>query len=148
MSNSLQPYGLHHTRLLFLSLSSRVCLDSCPLGRWCHPTIPSSAALFSFCLQSFPASGSFPMSRLFASGGQSIGASMGHSLEIIYKQWKTFLWDQGIWPFAGEVIEGSRTFSWDPRPGVWVLLSGAQVEGGEGGQGMKQPLWNSRGQPR
>ena len=58
------------------------------------------------------------MSRLFASGGQSIGASMGPSLEIIYKQWKTFLWDQGIWPFAGEVIEGSRPFSWDPRPGM------------------------------
>ena len=49
--------------------------NSCPSGRWCHPTISSSPALFSFCLQSFPASGSFPMSQLFASGGQSIGAS-------------------------------------------------------------------------
>ena len=52
------------------------CLpNSCPLGQWCHPTISSSAAPFSFHLQSFPASGSFPMSWLSASGGQSIGAS-------------------------------------------------------------------------
>ena len=52
-----------------------VCSNSCPLNRWYSLTITSSAALFFFCLQSFPASGSFPMSRLFASGGQSIGAS-------------------------------------------------------------------------
>ena len=49
--------------------------NSCPLTRWCHPTISSSVTLFSSCPQSFPASGAFPMSRLFASGGQSIGAS-------------------------------------------------------------------------
>ena len=52
-----------------------VCANSCPLSQWCHPTFSSSVTLFSFCLQSFPASGSFPMSRLFASGGQSAGAS-------------------------------------------------------------------------
>ena len=49
---------------------SLVCSNSCPLSWWCHPTISSSVAPFSFCLQSFPASGSFPMSQLFASGGQ------------------------------------------------------------------------------
>ena len=75
MSNSLQPHGLQHTRLPCPSLSPRVCSNSCPLSRWCHPTISSSAALF-FCPQSFPASRSFPMSQLFASGGQSIGASV------------------------------------------------------------------------
>ena len=53
----------------------QVYSDSCPLNQWFHPTISSSATFFSFCLQSFPASGSFPMSQLFARGGQSIGAS-------------------------------------------------------------------------
>ena len=64
-----------HARLLCPPLSPRVCSNSCPLRQWCLPTISYSASLFSSCLQSFPASGSFPMSRLFASGGQSIGAS-------------------------------------------------------------------------
>ena len=57
------------------SPSPRACSNSCPLSQWCHPTISSSVASFSSCLQSFPASGSFPVSQLFASGGQSIGAS-------------------------------------------------------------------------
>ena len=52
-----------------------VCPDSCPLSQWCHLTISFSKSHFSFCLQSFPASGSFPMSQLFLAGGQSIGAS-------------------------------------------------------------------------
>ena len=62
------------------SLSTRVCSDSCPLSQWCCLTISSSAAPFSFCLQSFPASGSFPKSQLFASGGQSVGASASTSV--------------------------------------------------------------------
>ena len=68
-------HGLQHTRLLCPPPSPRVCSDSCPLSWWGCLTTSSSAAPFSFCLQSFPASGSFPMSRLFASGGQSIRAS-------------------------------------------------------------------------
>ena len=75
MSNSLWPHGLQHTRPPCPSLSPRVCSNLFPLSRWCHPTISSSATLFSSCPQSFPALVSFPMSRLFASGGQSIGAS-------------------------------------------------------------------------
>ena len=59
----------------FSVLSSGVCLNSCPLSRWYHPTISSSVIPFSSCPQSFPASGSFPMSWLSAWGGQSIGAS-------------------------------------------------------------------------
>ena len=59
---------------------SRVCSISCPLSQWRHPTISSSVVPFSSCLQSFPASGSFPMSWLFASGGQSIGASASVSV--------------------------------------------------------------------
>ena len=68
------PHGLQHTRLPCLSLSPGVCSNSCPLGRWCHPTISSSVAPFSSCLQSFPASGSFLVSQFFPSGGRSIGA--------------------------------------------------------------------------
>ena len=68
-------HGLQHTRLACPSLSPRVCSNSCPLSLWCHPTISSSVIPFSSCLQSFRASGSFPMSQLFTSGGQSIGAS-------------------------------------------------------------------------
>ena len=75
MSNSLRPHGPQHTRLPCPSLSPRFCSDSCPLSHWCYLTISSPAALVSFCLRSFPASGSFPMSWFFASGGQSIRAS-------------------------------------------------------------------------
>ena len=74
MSDSSQPHGLQHTRLLCPPLSPKVCSKSCPLSPWCYLTISSSAAPFSFCLQSLPASGSFPMNQLFTSAGQSIGA--------------------------------------------------------------------------
>ena len=72
VSDSLQPHRLQHARLPCPSPSPRVCSSSCPLSRSCHPTTSSSVVPFSSCLQSLPASGSFPMSRLFASGGQSI----------------------------------------------------------------------------
>ena len=75
MSDSLEPHGLQHSRLPCLSPSPGVCSNSCSLSRWCHPTISSFVFPFSSCLQSFPASGSFLMSWLFASGDQSIGAS-------------------------------------------------------------------------
>ena len=75
MSDYSWSHGLQHIRLLCLLLSSRVCWNSCPFSQWCYLTISSSAAPFSYCLQSFPASESFPMSHLFTSGGQSIGGS-------------------------------------------------------------------------
>ena len=75
MSDSLWPHGLPHTRLLCPSLSPVVCSNSCPLSRWCYLTISSSAASFSFGLQSFPTSGSYPVSQFLASGGQSIRVS-------------------------------------------------------------------------
>ena len=75
MSDSLRLHGLQHTRLPCPSPSPRACPNSCPLSRWCHPTISSSVIPFSSCLQYFPASGSFPVSQLFTSGGQSTGAS-------------------------------------------------------------------------
>ena len=74
-SDSLWPHGLQHARLLCSPLFPRVCSNSCPLSQWCYLTTSSSVVPFSFCLQSFPASGSFPMSQLFTSDGQSIGAS-------------------------------------------------------------------------
>ena len=75
MSDFSQPHGLKHTRLLCPSLSPKVCPSSYLLNWWHHPTISSSVAVFSFCLQSFPASESFPMSQLFTSDGQIIVAS-------------------------------------------------------------------------
>ena len=80
MSESLQSPGLQHTRLPCLSPSPRACSNSYPLTWWCLPTISSSIIPFSCCLQSFPASGSFLMSQLFASDGQSIGASASASV--------------------------------------------------------------------
>ena len=76
---TLWPHGLQHARLPCPSLSPWVCSDSCPLSQWCHPTISSSVVPFS-CRQSFPASGSFPVSRLVTSGVQSIVASTSTSV--------------------------------------------------------------------
>ena len=75
----LGPHGLQHTRLPCPSLSPRVCPNSCPLSRWCHPAISFSAMPFSFFFD-LPASRSFPMSWLFASGRQRIGASASTSV--------------------------------------------------------------------
>jgi len=80
MSSSLWPHELQHTRLPCPLLSPRVCSNSCPLSQWCHPIISSSVTLFAFYLQSLPASGSFPISRLFTSGGQNIRASASASI--------------------------------------------------------------------
>ena len=80
MTDSLQPHGLQHTRLLCPPLSLGVYSNSCPLSQWFYQTISSSATPFSFCLKSFPATESFPMSQLFVSGGQSIRASASASV--------------------------------------------------------------------
>ena len=80
------PIDLQHASLPSPSPSPRVFSNSCPLSQWCHPTISSSVIPFSSCLQSFPESGSFPMSQLFTSGGQSIGASVSASILPMYIQ--------------------------------------------------------------
>ena len=80
VSNSLQLHGLWHTRLPCPSPSPGACSNSCPSSWWCHPTISSSVVPFSYCLQSFPASGSFPRSQFFSSGGQSIGVLASESI--------------------------------------------------------------------
>ena len=91
---TLQPHELQHTRLPCPSLSLWVCSNSCPLSQWYHPTISSSVTPFSFCLKSFPASGTFPMNQLFASDGQSIGAS-APLLTLKFQVY--FLWDWLVW---------------------------------------------------
>ena len=80
MSDSLQPLELQHTRPRCPSPTSGVHPNPCPLSLWCHPAISSSVIPFSSCPQSFPASGSFPMSQLFVSGGQSTGVSASTSV--------------------------------------------------------------------
>ena len=80
VSNSLPPHGLQHTRPPCPSPTPRVHSNSCPLSRWCQPTISASVIPFSFHLQSFPASGSLQMSQFFTSGGQSIGVSASASV--------------------------------------------------------------------
>ena len=93
MSNTLQPHGLQHTRLPCPSLSPRACSNSCPSSLWCHPTVSSSVVSFSSCPQSFPASGSFPVSHLFISWDQSIGASASASvLPMNIQHWFPLGW--------------------------------------------------------
>ena len=75
MSNSFWPHGLQHARLPCPPLTPGAYSSSCPPSQWCHPTTSSSVGPFSSHLQSFPASGSFPVSQFFASGDQSIGVS-------------------------------------------------------------------------
>ena len=80
VSDSLQLHGLQHARPPCPSPAPRACSNSCPSSQWCHPIISSSVIPFSSCLQSFPASRSFPVSHFFPSGGQSIGASASASV--------------------------------------------------------------------
>ena len=91
LSDSLWPHGLQHSRLPYPSSTPRACSNSCPSSQWCHPTISSSVIPFSSCLQSFPASRSFPLSQLFASGGQNIGALASASvLPMNIQGWISF----------------------------------------------------------
>ena len=93
VSDSLWPHGLQHTRLPYPSPSPGACSNSCPLSRWCHPTISSSVVPFSSCLQSFPASGSFPVSQFFTSGGQSIRTWASASvLSMNIQSWFPLAW--------------------------------------------------------
>ena len=93
LSSSLRSHGLQHTRLPGPSLSPRICSNSCPVSQWCYPTISSSVAPFSSWLLSFPELGSFPISQLFASCGQNIGASASASvLPMNIQNWFPLGW--------------------------------------------------------
>ena len=109
VSNSLQPHESHHARPPCPSPTPRVYSNSCPLSWWCHPAISSSVVPFSSCPQSFPASGSFPMSQLFGWGGQSIGVSASASvLPMNTQDWSPLGWTGWIFlQFRGL----SRVFS-------------------------------------
>ena len=104
VSDSLRSHGLQHAGLPCHSPSPRACSNSRPFSRWCNPTISSSVIPFSSRLQSFPASGSFQMSWLFTSGGQSIGVSASASvLPMNIQDWFSLgwtgwisLWVQGL----------------------------------------------------
>ena len=113
MSDSLRPYGLQHARLPCPSLSPGVFSNSCPLSHWCHPTILPYVSLFSSCPQSFLASGSFPMSQLFTSGGQSIGAV---ELEKLYF-------------FSFTLLLNRRSSKPGPGLALWVCVSCAVASG-------------------
>ena len=93
VSDSLRPHEPQHARPPCPSPTPRVHPDPCPSSRWCHPTISSSVVPFSSRLQSFPVSGSFPMSQLFTSGGQSIGVSASASvLPMNTQDWSPLGW--------------------------------------------------------
>ena len=93
VSDSLRPHEPQHSRPPCPSLTPRVHPNPCALSQWCHPTISSSVVSFSSCPQSLPASGSFPMSQLFSSGGQSIGVSASASvLPMNTQDWSPLGW--------------------------------------------------------
>ena len=114
MSDSMLPHEVQHARLPCPSPPTPgVCSSSCPLSRWCHPTISSSVDPFSSRLQSFPASGSFLMSQFFVSGGQSIGASASvlpmNIQEDNFESWlKKIRWSFTIWPSPGCKFQNSK----------------------------------------
>ena len=96
VSDSLQPHGQQHTRLPHPSPTPGACSNSCASSWWCHPSISSSVVPFFSCLQSYPASESFPMSQLFASGSQSISFSNEYSGLISFRMdWLDLLAVQG-----------------------------------------------------
>ena len=109
MSDSLRPHESQHARPPSPSPTPGVYPNSCPLSRWCHPAIPSSVVPFSSCPQSLPASESFPMSQLFAWGGQSTGVSASPSvLPMNTQDWSPLGWTGWIsWQSKGL----SRVFS-------------------------------------
>ena len=128
VSDFLWPHGLQHTRLPCPSPSLRACLNSCPLSWWCHPAISSSVISFSSCLQSFPALGSFPMSQLFISGGQSTGASASASVPPMNVQYWFPLELTGLISrqskglprvFSKSTVQKHQFFS--TQPSLWLL---------------------------
>ena len=120
MSDSLRPHELQHARPPCPSPTPRVHPNSCPLTQWCHPTISSSVVPFSSCSQFFPASGSFQMSQLFASGGQSIGVLASTSVPPMNTQgWSPLGWtgwissqSKGLWRVFSNTTVQKHQFFW------------------------------------
>ena len=141
MSDSLQPHESQHTRPPCPSPTPGVYSNSCPLSWWSHPTISPSVVPFSSCPQSLPASGSFPMSQLFAWGGWSIGVSASASvLPMNTQDWSPLGWTGWIFlqskglsrVFSNTTVQkhqfGAHYTEWSkPRPiqytnaYIWIL---------------------------
>ena len=127
VSNSLRPLELQQARLPCPSLSPRVCSNSSPLIQRCHPTVSSSGAFFSSCPQFFPASGSFPMSRLFIPGGQRICASASASvLSLCFQDWFPLgltgfisLLPKGLSRVSYSTVQKHQFF--DIQPSLWSI---------------------------
>ena len=126
VSDSLQPHGLQHTRPPCPSPTPRVYSNVCPLSQCCHPTISSSIVPFSSWLQSFPASGTFQISQLFASGGQSIGVSASASvLPMNTQDWSHLGWTGWISlqskglsrVFSNTIVQKHQFFG--AQPSLW-----------------------------
>ena len=145
MSDSLRLHGLQHARLPCLSPTPNVYSNLRPSSRWCHPAISSSVIPFSFCLQSFSASGSFLVSQFFSSGGQSIGVSASASvLPMNIQNWFPLGWtgwislqSQGTlesllqhhewlqnWPSLAELEEDRECAHWD---GTELVFEGRKL---------------------
>ena len=126
MSDSLWPHESQHARPPCPSPTPRVHPNSCPLSWWCHPTISSSLVPFSSCPQSFPASGSFPMSQLFSSGGHSIGVSVQSVPPMNTQDWYPLGWTSWIslqskglsGVFSNTRVHCTRLASASKAPGV------------------------------
>ena len=122
VSDSLRPHESQHARPPCPSSTPRAYSNSCLLNRWCHPTISSSVVLFSSCLRSFPASGSFPMSQLFVSGGQSTGASA--SAPVLLMNIQGWFPRRLVWSCCPRDQEESSTTVWKHwfsggQPSLW-----------------------------
>ena len=120
MSDSLWPRELQHAKLPGLSLSPGVCSNSCVLSWWCYLTISTSATPFSSCPQSFPSSESFPVSWLFASGGQSIGASASAAdipMNQYQHQFSLSVISASLWPHE---LQFTRPPCPSPTPGLYL----------------------------
>ena len=138
MSDSLRPHELQHARPPCPSPTPGVHPDPCPLSRWCHPTISSSVIPSSYCPQSFQASGSFQMSQLFASGGQSIGVSASKSvLPMNTQDWSPLGWTGWISlqpkglsrVFSNTIVQKHQFFGIQPNPLSLVLHSSIPKSG-------------------
>ena len=118
VSDSLRPHELQHARPPYPSPTPKVYPNSCASSRWCHPAISSSVIPFFFCPQSLPASGSFPVSHLFAWGGQSTGVSASASVLPKKSQgWSPLGWtgwilqSKGLWRvFSNTVVQKHQFF--------------------------------------
>ena len=115
LSDSLWLHGLQHARLPCLSPAPGACSNSCPSSQWCHPIISSSVIPFSSCPQSFPASGSFPMSQLFQAGGQSTEASPSVSVLPVNIQSRVPLGLTGLISLISLLCRDSHKSSPAPR---------------------------------